>query len=667
MNETTTASVSDSDNDGIPDYREEAGLLLGNGTVISTDPTDDDTDGDGLNDSREFDYDDPATYRATGRPFYDVLSYPTTPHSDSDNLSDGMEVRGWDLPVVNESSVQKPVRFERACHYRTMALGDIYWQNNPDCTPNDDTINVSSDPLQEDTDGDGLDDDIERNETYTDPDAEVTYAVTERHQALLDLLDENNAARLTAPFPRDQISGATLDDGSDDFDFVVDDSGGHDYANMSAQEVYQKLTFRSLTGDRRSDTWVRNTAELDNGTDVWDPDTDDDGLTDGQEIRYVTRAEFSVIVGTLLPQTAPTDPDTDGDGYWDGWIGIHGVGRTDNVVLYREHLQEGGGVTNPDHIVQEQVDTHRVRNTQSGATTSISTAMSADVDDDGWTEHSSIHLGELHWRTDPQTNSARETPDPTLRIEVDYHADIHPELTTEEWLDSIEDNYALYDIDIEFVEPQYRDTLSQQNLTEWSCGGAACVRSDYTQPFDDEDISWIRGKYQDTDSLYMFLGNVSENVTGNDVRVTEQGGLRSYGANRDDTEYLAIFSHGNTLPGDFRAVPSGANQLNLTRDEQVHAIALKTAVHEIGHVLNAGEADEGNSEVYSGMNDQCCTNDPTREGIQSPNQIRYVWSVMSSGTEDSQYLSPMNGDYFAYSLEELVTVNTEDTQAGEEP
>ena len=33
----------------------------------------------------------------------------------------------------------------------------------------------------------------------------------------------------------------------------------------------------------------------------------------------------------------------DEDSYWDGWIGVHGVGNSDNVILYREHLQDDDG------------------------------------------------------------------------------------------------------------------------------------------------------------------------------------------------------------------------------------------------------------------------------------------------------------------------------------
>lgn len=62
--------------------------------------------------------------------------------------------------------------------------------------------------------------------------------------------------------------------------------------------------------------------------------------------------------------TDPLDPDSDGDGYWDGWIGVHDVGTTDNVVLYREHLRDDDGGIRGDEIVAEQNGVHELWNEQ---------------------------------------------------------------------------------------------------------------------------------------------------------------------------------------------------------------------------------------------------------------------------------------------------------------
>ena len=38
------------------------------------------------------------------------------------------------------------------------------------------------------------------------------------------------------------------------------------------------------------------------------------------------------------------------------------------------------------------------------------------------------------------------------------------------------------------------------------------------------------------------------------------------------------------------------------------------------------------------------------------------WSVMSSGTQREQYIEPTEETYFALSIEEVMTVGTDDTQ-----
>lgn len=53
--------------------------------------------------------------------------------------------------------------------------------------------------------------------------------------------------------------------------------------------------------------------------------------------------------------TNSTDPDRDGDGYWDGWLGVYGLNRSDNVILYREHLQDGDGIEG-DEIFRNRLE-----------------------------------------------------------------------------------------------------------------------------------------------------------------------------------------------------------------------------------------------------------------------------------------------------------------------
>ena len=145
-----------------------------------------------------------------------------------------------------------------------------------------------------------------------------------------------------------------------------------------------------MDGNTRTDFWLNNQDEIDYGADPWDPDSDDDGLTDGWEYSgsvevqtdsslYNSEVDRTVELNSDFAGTDPTDRDTDGDQYWDGWIAVYGVGYNENVVLYREHLQSGDGIEG-DEIVTQQALYHNE--------SEVPSAMGADINDDGTDEHS---------------------------------------------------------------------------------------------------------------------------------------------------------------------------------------------------------------------------------------------------------------------------------------
>ncbi|MFB6151772.1 MAG: hypothetical protein ABEJ40_08205 [Haloarculaceae archaeon] len=180
-------------------------------------------------------------------------------------------------------------------------------------------ITVDSSPLAEDTDRDGLSDDAEKYDTHTDPGATLTYSgVAFDQTSYIESLNRTAPTMLGAIGPAAFDGTSThLTDATMDFDFVWDDQ---------ASTPVDRLNFTALDGTERTDTWLSNEAEVRYGTDPWDPDTDDDGLTDGQEVYGVTRVEEidnePVVVEGWHRELDPTDPDTDGDGYWDGWFGV---------------------------------------------------------------------------------------------------------------------------------------------------------------------------------------------------------------------------------------------------------------------------------------------------------------------------------------------------------
>jgi hypothetical protein len=309
-----------------------------------------------------------------------------------------------------------------------------------------------------------------------------------------------------------------LTDGSDDFDFVTADD--------------DSLLFTALDGTERTDTWLNNSAELGyepdprereshdrDRLDPWDPDTDNDGLTDGQEAEHLIHQ-----VSTIAPSaneiageeigTSPLDPDSDQDGWWDGWVGVRDVGRSDDVILYRNHLESGSGVEG-DETVPQQKGIHDV--TFQGRSI-VPHGVAGDIDDDGELEHSNQYLGELRWGTSPTQTG--DTPDTSYTVEVDYWNGANTlyallESQSREWLNTMEANFRLYGIKMTFIKDE--------------------IHSDF-------DHLW----YVDADS----------GVTAQEIREIEA----SEGDDYDTDEYLFV---ANRPDPDGLSIPTGATGFNL--------------------------------------------------------------------------------------------------------
>ena len=192
---------TDTDDDGFSDYVELASY--------GTDPTNPDTDGDGLTD-----YEEVNTYG----------TYPTSGDTDRDLLPDKWEIDHGLSP--------------------TSASGDNgrYGDPDGDTLANIDEYLNGSDPHVQDTDGDGLRDDVEVNAYGTDP-----------------------------------ANGDTDGDGLADGDEIA--------------------THDTDPNDADSDSdGLDDGAEVEAGTDPMVPDSDDDGFTDGFEARVGTDPESSTDV-----------------------------------------------------------------------------------------------------------------------------------------------------------------------------------------------------------------------------------------------------------------------------------------------------------------------------------------------------------------------------------
>jgi len=363
-------------------------------------------------------------------------------------------------------------------------------------------------------------------------------------------------------------------------------------------------------------------------------DTDGDSLWDAWENKTYQYDKLFLLSGrsgvSSEFSTDWQDPDTDGDGYWDGWVGVYnvsydhdrGIDYADNLILYRETL--ASGVTGADTL-DKQVGIHNVGE---APTPSDPARRGADVDGDGTVEHSNVHLGELHWRTSGNTvdgdpTDTDVTPAPSLEFEVDY--DLRNELsqqTIETYLGDVTDNYALYGIEVTFEidESLTRSELNEVNRTAppYSWGAADEVRNEF---HDDRSVA------------YMFVTTDVED-SGTTGRASRRGGTYPTGIDFG----TAMFTQ------------------NL-RSQNPREDFMTTAVHEVGHLFDAGFNDETGpmGEVYSGD-----SSDGTTEEIKLPSgRTTDTWSTMSSGWQNAYGDTPMNGNYVAFSIEELFTVDLE--------
>lgn len=292
--------------------------------TIDLDYENPDSDGDGLSDGEEVG--ERCSQRLNyvdGCNYYLLNSNPDATDSDEDGLDDETESKPQVIQNVVADADGNPSRYDESEGSSTLA--------------------VTSDPLREDSDEDGVNDYDELTKLHTAPSQKTTFGATkDRNEFLHELYEEWDEAdgqtkeNLEESFVAvglieetsdiHQLRHSDLTDGTDDFDFVFEGP---------TQVPHERLVFETPDGVRRTDTWFSNREELRSGTDPWKADMDSDGLTDGQEVKWVTKApplEEVTRDQSITEQTDPTNPDSDGDSTPDGGghysIGDYTLGGT---------------------------------------------------------------------------------------------------------------------------------------------------------------------------------------------------------------------------------------------------------------------------------------------------------------------------------------------------
>ena len=408
--------------DALSGDRDNDGLTLGEEYQIGTDPFAWDTDGDGLNDGDEYfilgsdprksdtdrdgltDGDETYLFDPLGDPDEDFKPNIVDPDSDNDGWLDGIEVEmGWDpLDPNNPDNGEDP---------------------DGDSLTSEEEIQIGTNPLDWDTDGDGISDGDEYLYSWFDHDYDG--------DGLLCFLDQdsdndglNDGHEMGYWLNRgiDPTSMSSDIDGDlrpNLFDFDSDNdhlsdgfevlngydpqnrydpdlSGDSDGDGISDEDELQDYGTDPFNEDTDGDL-LSDSEELWEfggwGTDPRDPDSDEDGLLDYQEILYWQSRGVDPLSdsdGDYTPNLY--DQDSDNDGLSDGLEVLYGFDPINSADPHPEEDADGDGLTNQEELPYPI-----------GTGTDF---MNWDSDGDGLSDGEELNV----WNTDPLNGVNTYTP-----------------------------------------------------------------------------------------------------------------------------------------------------------------------------------------------------------------------------------------------------------------
>ncbi|NHJ03873.1 MAG: hypothetical protein EAX90_03555 [Candidatus Heimdallarchaeota archaeon] len=298
-NESPSLEI-DFDGDGLTNYEERF--------FYYTDPSNPDTDLDGLLDGEE-------VYGYYGASF--IEGYGTDPllyDSDFDGISDGAEVSFWNI------------------EYEQIYGNEVTWYDDYD---NDNLINI----LDSDSDNDGFLDGIEIELLYCDP----------RNEFLPSISDDIDNDGLTnaeeIDLGTDFCNSDTDSDGLLDGEEVFGNYGTSEINGYGTNPLIYDSDFDGISDGEEVEYWLLGYSEAGFGNTEWysdndfdgmfnliDPDSDNDGFLDGLEISCgwnpLNPNSPDIFAdpdddgldnqAEAMLGTDPLNPDTDSDGLLDG-------------------------------------------------------------------------------------------------------------------------------------------------------------------------------------------------------------------------------------------------------------------------------------------------------------------------------------------------------------
>lgn len=339
---------ADSDDDGyqdFPDNDADVGPAAGNGGELNDDSTpsvcDSDSDGDGIQDGTEvnqgtnrLDWDSDDDGLSDREEIQIYFTDPNNPDTDGDTADGVIAARApASIPVLTGHSGTGTIECLSDCEEALSATAQF---NNPP-NPLDET-----DPLQIDTDGDGINDNIEFNPGCND--------------------GPGGPGTGTALFDGFANSFDSDADGLRDAEDAVGDvpaaTGINNTPSSRAWTTFPETPTPTPGGTKTLGADGVNDGELNDDilTGICDPDSDGDGVLDGAERQIGSdpfdwdtdddgRDDREFLGGGPIPSD-PLDFDTDDDGLGDG-VEVFSVNTTNpvNADTDGDGLCDGGGST----------------------------------------------------------------------------------------------------------------------------------------------------------------------------------------------------------------------------------------------------------------------------------------------------------------------------------
>jgi len=314
---------TDSDGDGIPDFREVIGIPLANGGVVETDPNDPDTDGDGIPDGEEVDISSRVQQKSVGNTFssgFRWSSDPTKYDTDGDGLSDSTEQEGWTVRTINRSG--QAYRWPTESRGQNGSGSTIFSPSGQNlvqtASPEDEygPVPADSTPRTKDSDFDDVSDTPERKVTHYLSGQSYRLATELRGQNDSGSANSSGSGQLArTPPPQGEYGSIRVDSNPktkySDFDDISDTEEREVTHTDPSGDVTYGISGKFDSG------WVVDTIE-EKGywvtlwyTYVGDEDADEDGFPDELE----SEVGIPIVEDRSIERifTDPHDPDTDRD------------------------------------------------------------------------------------------------------------------------------------------------------------------------------------------------------------------------------------------------------------------------------------------------------------------------------------------------------------------